>query len=106
MNSKELGADIILAWPSSEIAVLGAESAVNILYSKELKEAEDKDLRIEKKLEEFRNKFVNPYFAASRQQVDIIIRPKDTRPELIKALDMLKHKRKLNIAKKHGNIPL
>ncbi len=106
MNSRELGADMVFAWPSSEIAVMGAESAVRILYRKEIESADDKDLVMKKRVEEFRDKFVNPYYASSRQQIDIVIRPQETRPQLIRALDILKNKKSVSIAKKHGNIPL
>ena len=85
---------------------MGADSAVRILYRKEIESAEDKDLVMKKRVEEFRDKFVNPYYASSRQQIDIVIRPQETRPQLIRALDILKNKKSVSIAKKHGNIPL
>ena len=106
MGSKRLGADIIFAWPSAEVAIMGAEGAARILYRKEIEAAEDKAQLIQQKIEEYREKFSNPYHSASKQIVDVIIRPQETRPHLIKALEMLKNKQEQRQGKKHGNIPL
>ncbi len=107
MGVKSMGADIMMAWPTAEVAIMGAEGAVPLLYKKELDEAgENKDAVRKQKVEEYRNTFNTPYYAASRQLVDIIIRPPETRPELIKALDLLKDKEEEFPGRKHGNIPL
>ncbi len=106
LGSKQVRADINLAWPTAELAVMGPEGAVNIMYRKELSEAKDpKEVR-RQLIEDYRNKFANPYVAAARGYVDDIIEPKQTRPELIKYLKMLDSKRDKLPPKKHGNIPL
>jgi len=109
LGSKQVRADINLAWPTAELAVMGPEGAVNIIFRKELAEAKDpiRQRRIRQELiEDYRNKFANPYVAAARGYVDDIIEPKQTRPELIKYLKMLENKRDRLPPKKHGNIPL
>ena len=106
MGAKALGNDIVFAWPSAEIAIMGAEGAARILYRKEIEAAEDEEQFLSKKIEEYRETFSNPYYAASKQIVDIIIRPQETRPQLIKALVALRNKREEMPGKKHGNIPL
>ncbi|MHC1581642.1 MAG: acyl-CoA carboxylase subunit beta, partial [Candidatus Syntropharchaeia archaeon] len=106
MGYKLLGADILLAWPTAEIAIMGAEAAVNVLYAKELKKVEDPEKFREEKIKEFREKFSNPYYQASKLIVDAVIRPSETRPWIINCLDMLKDKEKKPPEKKHGNIPL
>ncbi len=106
MGSKTMGADIALSWPSAEIAVMGADGAVRVLYKKEIEEAEDKQQFMQQKIEEYRDKFSTPYFSASKQVIDIIIKPQETRPQLIKALEMLQTKRENTPDRKHGNIPL
>ncbi|MDZ4246608.1 MAG: carboxyl transferase domain-containing protein, partial [Dehalococcoidia bacterium] len=106
MGTKSMGADIMFAWPTAEVAIMGAEGAVPLLYKKELAEAEDKDAVRKQKIEEYRNTFNTPYYAASRQLVDIIIRPQETRPFLINALELLKDKIEEFPGRKHGNIPL
>jgi acetyl-CoA carboxylase carboxyltransferase component len=106
MNSKHLGADIVFAWPSAEIAVMGPEGAANIIFKKEIAAAEDPIACREQKIEEYRSKFSNPYIAAARGYVDDVINPAATRPRLISALEMLAGKRENRPAKKHGNIPL
>jgi len=106
MGSKTMGADIALSWPSAEIAVMGAEGAVGVLYKKELEQAEDKERFRQQKMEEYRTIFSTPYFSATKQVVDIIIRPQETRPHLIKALELLENKSEEIPARKHGNIPL
>jgi len=106
MNSKHIGGDLVFAWPGAEIAVMGPEGAVNIIFRQELARAEDPDGLREQLLAEYREKFANPYVAASRGYVDAVIEPRETRPRLINGLEMLRHKRDQNPRKKHGNIPL
>jgi acetyl-CoA carboxylase carboxyltransferase component len=106
MSSKHIRSDLNLAWPSAEIAVMGPDGAVNIIFRKELEKANDK---VEKKAElvaEYREKFASPYVAAERGYIDDVIEPKETRARLINGLEMLSNKRETNPAKKHGNIPL
>ena len=106
MNSKTLGADIVYAWPTAEIAVMGAEGAANIIFRKEIAQAEDPITFREQKIQEYREKFSNPYVAAARGYVDDVIDPAATRPMIASALEMLASKRETRPAKKHGNIPL
>jgi len=106
MNSKHIRGDLILAWPSAEIAVMGPEGAVNIIYRKQLAEADDPEAERLRLIEDYRQKFANPYVAAARGYVDDIIEPHETRPRLINALQMLRNKRDTNPYKKHGNLPL
>jgi acetyl-CoA carboxylase carboxyltransferase component len=106
MSSKHIRGDINLAWPSAEIAVMGPEGAVNIIFRKEIEKAEDPVKRKAELVAEYREKFANPYVAAERGYIDDVIEPRETRPRLINALEMLSNKRDTNPAKKHGNIPL
>jgi len=106
MNSKHLGADVVFAWPSAEIAVMGPDGAANIIFRKEIAAAEDAIAAREQKIEEYRSKFSNPYIAAARGYVDDVIDPATTRARIISALEMLAGKRENRPAKKHGNIPL
>jgi len=106
MNSKHLRGDIIYAWPSAEIAVMGPEGASQIIYAREVKEAENPEEKLQEKIKEYRDKFANPYVAAGKGIIDEVIEPKVTRYKLIKALEMLQNKRDTNPPKKHGNIPL
>ena len=106
MASKHIRTDVNLAWPSAEIAVMGAEGAVGILYRRELNEAQDKEAARRAKITELEEKFANPYVAAERGFVDEVIEPSQTRPKLIRALSLLENKRDTNPPKKHGNIPL
>ncbi len=106
MSSKHIRGDVNLAWPSAEIAVMGPEGAVNIIFRKELAEAKDPVKRRAELVAEYREKFANPYIAAERGYIDDVIEPRETRPRLINALEMLSNKRDSNPAKKHGNIPL
>ena len=106
MNSKNLRGDIVYAWPSAEIAVMGPKGASEIIFSREIKSADDPAQMHLEKIEEYRDKFANPYVAASKGLVDEVIEPKVTRYKLIKALEMLSNKRDENPPKKHGNIPL
>ena len=106
MASKHIRTDVNFAWPSAEIAVMGAEGAVGILYRRELNEAQDKEAARTGKIVELEDKFANPYVAAQRGFVDEVIEPAQTRPKLIRALALLENKRDSNPPKKHGNIPL
>ncbi len=106
MNSKHIRADLNLAWPTAEIAVMGPDGAVNIIYRRELAEAEDPVAKKEELVAEYREHFANPYVAAQRGYIDDVIRPSQTRPRLINALHMLQNKRDQNPPKKHGNMPL
>ncbi len=117
MASKHIRTDVNYAWPTAEIAVMGPEGAVDIVYKRELdrvangsgtaaeRSARREELRTQK-IEEFRDRFANPYIAAERGFVDAVIQPRDTRKKLIQALEMLGTKREKNPPKKHGNIPL
>ena len=106
MASKHIRADVNYAWPTAEIAVMGPEGAVDIVYKRDLESAGDRaDMRA-KKIEEFRDRFANPYVAAERGFLDAVIQPRETRAKLIQALGMLETKRDKNPPKKHGNIPL
>ena len=106
MGSKHSGADINLAWPTAEIAVMGAEGAINIIFRKELAKAKDPEKRRMELVAEYRRKFANPYVAAEKGYIDDVIEPTETRPKLISALEMLVTKRESRPAKKHANIPL
>ena len=106
MASKHIRTDANFAWPMAEIAVMGPEGAVNIVYRRELEKAEDPEKLRREKVEEFRERFANPYIAAERGYIDDVIQPRDTRPKLMAALRMLETKRDVNPPKKHGNIPL
>jgi len=106
MSSKHIRSDVNLAWPSSEIAVMGPDGAVNIIFRKELAEAKDPVARKAELVADYRDKFASPYVAAEYGFIDDVIEPKETRPRLINALEMLANKRDTNPAKKHGNIPL
>ena len=106
MSSKHIRTDVNFAWPSAEIAVMGPEGAVNILYKRELAEADDPDALRAEKVAEFREKLANPFVAAGRGYIDEVIQPRATRPKLIAALRSLEGKRDTNPRKKHGNIPL
>jgi len=106
MSSKHIRGDVNLAWPSAEIAVMGPKGAVEIIFKKEIATAEDKEKATEEKIEEYRERFANPYTAAERGYVDEIIEPPQTRRKLIQALEMLANKVDSNPARKHGNIPL
>ena len=106
MASKHIRTDINFAWPTAEIAVMGAEGAVNILYRREIGEAQDKETARRARVAEFEEKFANPYVAAERGFIDEVIEPAVTRSKLIRALSLLENKRDTNPPKKHGNIPL
>jgi propionyl-CoA carboxylase beta chain len=106
MASKHIRTDVNYAWPSAEIAVMGPEGAVDIVYKRELDSAENRGAVRQQKIEEFRDRLANPYVAADRGFVDAVIQPRETRKKLIQALAMLETKRDKNPSKKHGNIPL
>ena len=106
MSSKHIRTDVNFAYPTAEIAVMGPEGAVNIVYRRELQKAEDAQKVRREKVEEFRARFANPNIAAQRGWIDAVIQPRDTRPKLISTLAMLESKRDTNPPKKHGNIPL
>ena len=106
MSSKHIRTDVNFAYPTAEVAVMGPEGAVNIVYKRELAAAKDAAAERAKKTEEFRQRYANPWIAAERGWVDAVIEPKFTRPKLIAALQMLENKRDTNPPKKHGNIPL
>jgi len=106
MCSRHLGADQVFAWPTAEIAVMGPEGAVEIVFKKEIEEAEKPEEAMQRKIQEYREKFANPYVAAARGYIDAVIDPRETRPQLIKALEATEGKREARPQKKHGNIPL
>jgi acetyl-CoA carboxylase carboxyltransferase component len=106
MSSKHIRGDISYAWPAAEIAVMGPDGAVNIIFRKEIAAAEDPEAERARLVQEYRDQFANPYVAAARGYIDDVIEPRETRPHLIEALKMLRNKRDSNPPKKHGNIPL
>ncbi|MDF0727376.1 carboxyl transferase domain-containing protein [Cytobacillus sp. S13-E01] len=106
LNSKSIGADLVFAWPNAEIAVMGPQGAANIIFAREIAESEDPEATRAQKIEEYREKFANPYVAASQGMVDDVIDPRDTRIKIIQALEMLRNKKEDRPKKKHGNIPL
>ncbi len=106
MNSKSTRSDLNLAWPGSEIAVMGPQGAVNVLFRRELAALEDPEPRRQELIQEYKDRFANPYVAASYGHVDDVIEPSTTRPRLINALEVLQNKRDENPPKKHGNMPL
>jgi len=106
MSSQHIRGDLNLAWPTAEIAVMGPEGAIDIIFRKELTEAEDAEARRRELVEAYRAQFANPYIAAGRGYIDDVIEPRETRPRLIAALELLQTKRQTNPKRKHGNIPL
>jgi len=106
MCSKDLGADQVIAWPTAEIAVMGAEGAANIIFRKEIESAESPETARQDRIEQYKAIFATPYVAAENGLADMVIEPRETRPRLISALEMLSTKREKRPAKKHGNIPL
>ena len=106
MSAKDLGTDMAFAWPSAEIAVMGAEGAADVIHAREIKSADDPKVKRQEKIDEYRTLFSNPYRAAERGFVDAVIVPSETRPRLIDALEILSTKRETRPMKKHGNIPL
>lgn len=106
LNSKSIGADLVFAWPNAEVAVMGAAGAANIIFAKEIKNSDDPEAVRQERIQEYREKFSNPYVAASRGMIDDVIDPRETRIKIIQALEMLHNKQESRPAKKHGNIPL
>jgi propionyl-CoA carboxylase beta chain len=106
MGSKHLGGDVNLAWPTAQIAVMGAQGAVNILYRRELAGAENSEQLRQQKTQEYEDTLANPYIAAERGYLDAVIRPAETRTAVTRALASLRNKRETLPPKKHGNIPL
>ncbi|MFE8702559.1 acyl-CoA carboxylase subunit beta [Cytobacillus sp. FJAT-54145] len=106
LNSKSIGADLVFAWPNAEIAVMGPQGAANIIFAREIAGSEDPEATRAQKIEEYREKFANPYVAASMGMVDDVIDPRETRIKIIQSLEMLRNKKESRPYKKHGNIPL
>ena len=106
MCSRDLGADQVIAWPTAEIAVMGSQGAANIIFRKEIAKADDPEKVRQEKIDEFQLKFSNPYEAAKRGYVDMVIDPRETRPRIITTFEMLSTKRESRPAKKHGNFPV
>jgi propionyl-CoA carboxylase beta chain len=106
MNSKHIGADFNYAWPTAEIAVMGAKGAAEIIFRREIQEAADPEAKLQEKVDEYTRKFANPYRAANRGFVDEVILPSTTRRKLISAFELLENKTVNLPRKKHGNIPL
>lgn len=106
MSSKHLGADMVMAWPTAEIAVMGPEGAANIIFKNDIKNSTDPIATRAEKIQEYRNKFASPYEAARRGYIDDVIEPDSTRPRIIAALEMLASKRESRPSKKHGNLPV
>ena len=106
MNSKEMGADIVYAWPIAEIAVMGADGAVNIAFKRKIAQAEDPEAMRAQCKQEYEDRFLNPYVAAARGYVNEVIKPEETRMRMIQALHAMRHKKVEPVRKKHGNIPL
>jgi len=106
MCSKDLGADMAFAWPTAEIAVMGAAGAANVIHRREIKAAPDPDAKRREKIEAYEDIFSNPYCAAARGYIDAVIKPSETRPRLVEALEIMCSKREMRPPKKHGNIPV
>ncbi|PIC59191.1 methylmalonyl-CoA carboxyltransferase [Sporosarcina sp. P12(2017)] len=106
LNSKSIGADLVLAWPNAEVAVMGAEGAANIIFARDIANSEDPEATRTAKIEEYREKFANPYVAASHGMIDDVIDPRETRIKLLQGLEMMRNKHEDRPKKKHGNIPL
>lgn len=106
LNSKSIGADLVFAWPNAEIAVMGPQGAANIIFAREIASSDNPEQVRAEKIEEYREKFANPYVAASMGMVDDVIDPRETRIKLIQGLEMMRNKKETRPKKKHGNIPL
>ena len=106
LNSKSIGADLVYAWPNSEVAVMGPEGAANIIFAREIAESDNPEQTRQEKIDEYKEKFANPYIAAGLGMIDDVIDPRDTRKSLSQALEMLYNKHEERPKKKHGNIPL
>ncbi|MGL5548052.1 MAG: carboxyl transferase domain-containing protein, partial [Tannerellaceae bacterium] len=105
MNSRHLGADFVFAWPGAEIAVMGPEGAANVIFRKEITSAEDQDAMRKEKVQEYIDKFANPYVAASKGFIDTVIEPSETRKYLLHALEISQYKHEERPARKHGVPP-
>ena len=106
MGSKHLRGDMNFSWPTGEVAVMGPDGAVNVVYREAIAQADDPEARRKELIEEYRLEFANPYIPAARGFLDDVIDPRQTRPKIIRALEMLQNKADRNPPKKHGNIPL
>ena len=106
MNSKHLGADIVLAWPTAEVSVMGADGAANIVFEDDIAASDNPIETRNAKIAEYKEKYASPYAAAARGYVDDVIEPDSTRQRVVSALEMLISKRESRPAKKHGNIPM
>jgi propionyl-CoA carboxylase beta chain len=106
MASKHLRSDVNLAWPTAEIAVMGPEGAVGIVFRKEIQAAKDPVAERARLVQQYRDDYANPYRAAALGYVDEVVKPEDTRPKVIRAFEMLRTKRRENPPRKHGNLPL
>ena len=106
MSSKSLRSDLNYSWPTGQVAVMGAEGAVNIIHRSAIKDAEDSEAKRKELVNEYEENLKNPYIAASRRYIDDVIEPSKTRTKIIKALRMLENKRETLPPKKHGSIPL
>lgn len=106
LNSKSIGADLVFAWPNAEIAVMGPQGAANIIFAREIANSDNPEETRAQKIEEYREKFANPYVAASMGMVDDVIDPRETRIKIVQSLEMLRNKKESRPRKKHGNIPL
>ena len=106
MSSKQLDTDVVMAWPTAEIAVMGPEGAANIIFKNDIAESDNPTATREDKIQDYRNKFATPFVAAQRGYIDDVIEPDSTRPRIIAALEMLSSKRDSRPAKKHGNLPV
>jgi propionyl-CoA carboxylase beta chain len=106
MSSKYMDTDVTFAWPSAEIAVMGADGAANILFHKQIKAAEDSEAEREKVTQEYKDLFLNPYASAQAGYIDDVIEPKETRPMIVAALKTLRNKRVQSLPRKHGNMPV
>ena len=106
MNSKHIGADFNFAWPTAEIAVMGPEGASNIIFRKEILDSKNPEKKRMELVQDYKNKFANPYTAVSKGYIDEVIEPKETRERLITALKRIYRKREVKPMRKHGNIPV
>jgi acetyl-CoA carboxylase carboxyltransferase component len=106
MNSKHIRADVSYAWPTAQIAVMGAEGAVNVIHRRAITSSDDPDAKRAELIGDYQERFSNPYIAAERGYVDDVIEPAETRMRLVKSLEMLRSKRETIPQRKHGNIPL
>ncbi|MCY0877042.1 MAG: methylmalonyl-CoA carboxyltransferase [Firmicutes bacterium] len=106
LNSKAIGADLVLAWPIAEVAVMGSEGAANVIFAREIAQSADPDVVRAQKIAEYKEKFANPYIAAQAGMIDDVIDPRETRAKLLDALHVLAHKKVVRVSRKHGNMPL